>query len=44
MHECEKDMICKGTLVEQVPYFNAPVFLESKQHIGKVDEIFGNLS
>ena len=26
---------------EKVPYFNAPVFLESKTPVGKVDEIFG---
>jgi len=24
-----------------VPYFNAGIFLENKQQIGKVDEIFG---
>lgn len=29
--------------IEDVPYFNAPIFLENKSQIGKVDEIFGNL-
>jgi H/ACA ribonucleoprotein complex subunit 1 len=24
-----------------IPYFNAGIFLENKQQIGKVDEIFG---
>ena len=24
----------------QVPYFNAPIFLENKQQIGRVEEIF----
>ena len=32
--------MCKCTN-EKIPYFNAPVFLENKQQIGKVDEIFG---
>ena len=40
MHPCEDDIVCKCTN-ENVPYFNAPVFLENKQQIGKVDEIFG---
>jgi len=26
-----------------VPFFNAPIYLENKQQIGKVDEIFGTL-
>jgi rRNA processing protein Gar1 len=25
----------------QIPYFNAPIFLENKAKVGKVDEIFG---
>lgn len=29
--------------MEDVPFFNAPVYLENKQSIGKIDEIFGNL-
>lgn len=32
--------MCKCTN-EKIPYFNAPIFLENKQQIGKVDEIFG---
>ncbi|KAK6187965.1 hypothetical protein SNE40_005880 [Patella caerulea] len=40
VHPCESDIVCKCTN-EKVPYFNAPVFLENKQQIGKVDEIFG---
>jgi H/ACA ribonucleoprotein complex subunit 1 len=39
-HTCEDDLVCKCTN-EKVPYFNAPIFLENKQQIGKVDEIFG---
>ena len=26
-----------------VPYFNAPIYLENKEQVGKIDEIFGNL-
>ena len=40
MHPCEDEVVCKCTN-EKVPYFNAPVYLENKQQIGKVDEIFG---
>lgn len=29
--------------IEQVPYFNAPIYTENKQQIGKIDEIFGNI-
>lgn len=29
--------------IEDVPYFNAPIFLENKSQIGKIDEIFGTL-
>ena len=39
-HPCEDDIVCKGTN-EKIPYFNAPIFLENKQQVGKVDEIFG---
>lgn len=28
-------------MYEKVPQFNAPIFLENKEQIGKVDEIFG---
>ena len=40
MHPCEDEMVCKTT-IKDVPYFNAPVYLENKTKIGKVDEIFG---
>ncbi|KAI2656955.1 H/ACA ribonucleoprotein complex subunit 1 [Labeo rohita] len=44
MHPCEDDIVCKSvTENNQVPYFNAPVYLENKEQIGKVDEIFGQL-
>lgn len=40
VHPSEDDLVCKCTN-EKIPYFNAPLFLENKQQIGKVDEIFG---
>ena len=43
MHPCEGELVCKCTN-EKVPYFNAPVFLENKSQIGKVDEIFGPMN
>ncbi|XP_036933043.1 H/ACA ribonucleoprotein complex subunit 1 [Acanthopagrus latus] len=44
IHPCEDDIVCKCTTEEnKVPYFNAPVYLENKEQIGKVDEIFGQL-
>ncbi|XP_074648830.1 uncharacterized protein LOC141904180 [Tubulanus polymorphus] len=39
-HPCEEDLVCRATN-EKIPYFNAPIFLENKEQIGKVDEIFG---
>ena len=44
LHPCEDDTVCKCTTDEnQVPYFNAPVYLENKEQVGKVYEIFGQL-
>ena len=40
VHPSEDDLVCKCTN-EKIPYFNAPVYLENKEQIGKVDEIFG---
>ncbi|KAL3911256.1 MAG: hypothetical protein SGILL_007350 [Bacillariaceae sp.] len=44
MHDCESELVCRWTLDEKVPYFNAGVFLENKRKIGKVDEILGKVS
>ena len=41
-HPCEDDIVCKN-ITEKIPYFNAPVYLENKQQIGKIDEIFGSI-
>ncbi|XP_017962561.1 probable H/ACA ribonucleoprotein complex subunit 1 [Drosophila navojoa] len=39
---CQNDLICKVD-IDDVPYFNAPIFLENKEQIGKIDEIFGTV-
>ena len=39
-HTCQEDLVLKAGLGD-VPYFNAPIYLENKQQIGKIDEIFG---
>lgn len=36
-------MVKCTTEENKVPYFNAPVYLENKEQIGKVDEIFGQI-
>lgn len=41
-YACQDDLVCKVT-IQDVPYFNAPIFLENKEQVGKIDEIFGNL-
>ncbi|XP_011159634.1 probable H/ACA ribonucleoprotein complex subunit 1 [Solenopsis invicta] len=38
----ENDLVLKVD-IEQVPFFNAPIYTENKQQIGKIDEIFGNV-
>ncbi|KAJ3638936.1 hypothetical protein MTP99_002264 [Tenebrio molitor] len=38
----EDDLVAKVE-IEDVPFFNAPIYLENKEQIGKIDEIFGNL-
>merc|ERR1719510_1399596 len=41
-HTCQGDIVLKVTQTD-VPYFNAPIYLENKQQVGKIDEIFGTL-
>lgn len=43
VHACEGEMVCKS-INPKIPYFNAPIFLENKAQIGKVDEILGPLN
>lgn len=38
----QDDLVAKAD-IEDLPYFNAPIYTENKQQIGKIDEIFGNI-
>lgn len=38
---CQDELVIKAD-IEDVPFFNAPIYLENKEQIGKIDEIFGN--
>eukprot|EP01136_Pigoraptor_vietnamica_P008972 Opistho-1_new@44998 len=42
-HPCEGEMVCKSTN-DKIPYFNAPIYLENKTQIGKIEEIFGPMT
>ena len=43
VHPCEDDLVLKCTN-EKIPYFNAPLYFQNKQQVGKVDEIFGPIN
>eukprot|EP00193_Tetraselmis_chui_P008820 CAMPEP_0177767128 /NCGR_PEP_ID=MMETSP0491_2-20121128/8910_1 /TAXON_ID=63592 /ORGANISM="Tetraselmis chuii, Strain PLY429" /LENGTH=135 /DNA_ID=CAMNT_0019283623 /DNA_START=146 /DNA_END=549 /DNA_ORIENTATION=- len=43
IHACEGEAVCKLTN-EKIPYFNAPIFLENKTQVGKIEEIFGPIN
>jgi len=43
VHGVEGDIFCLSSN-PKVPYFNAPIFLENKTPVGKVDEIMGPLN
>lgn len=42
-HPCEGEAVCKLTNA-MIPYFNAPIFLENKTQVGKVEEVFGPIN
>ena len=44
VHEVESQLLVKGLLHQQVPYFNGRIFLHNKEEIGKVDEILGPIN
>ena len=44
VHAVEGEMLCTSTMPEKVPYFNAPIYLQNKSVIGKVDEILGPIN
>ncbi|KPI37278.1 H/ACA ribonucleoprotein complex subunit 1 [Cyphellophora attinorum] len=43
MHPSEGDMVCESTNAK-IPFFNAPIYLENKTQIGKIDEILGPIN
>ncbi|SCU98471.1 LAFA_0G18140g1_1 [Lachancea sp. 'fantastica'] len=43
MHPCEDEVVCRS-INTKIPYFNAPIYLENKTQVGKVDEILGPLN
>eukprot|EP00195_Chlamydomonas_chlamydogama_P007069 CAMPEP_0202894748 /NCGR_PEP_ID=MMETSP1392-20130828/4078_1 /ASSEMBLY_ACC=CAM_ASM_000868 /TAXON_ID=225041 /ORGANISM="Chlamydomonas chlamydogama, Strain SAG 11-48b" /LENGTH=172 /DNA_ID=CAMNT_0049579525 /DNA_START=270 /DNA_END=785 /DNA_ORIENTATION=- len=43
LHACEGEAVVKLTN-EKIPYFNAPIYLENKTQIGKVEEILGSIN
>lgn len=43
MQACEGDIVCRS-INPKIPYFNAPIYLENKTQVGKVDEILGPLN
>ena len=43
VHACEGEMVCES-INPKIPQFNAPIYLENKTSIGKVDEILGPLN
>ncbi|KAI5851426.1 Gar1/Naf1 RNA binding region-domain-containing protein [Morchella snyderi] len=43
MHACEGEIVCQS-INTKIPYFNAPIYLENKSVIGKVDEILGPMN
>ncbi|EEB89469.1 hypothetical protein MPER_12428 [Moniliophthora perniciosa FA553] len=44
MHAVEDEMLCSSTMPDKVPFFNAPIYLQNKSVIGKVDEILGPIN
>ena len=43
MHACEGEIVCISNN-PKIPYFNAPIYLENKSVVGKVDEILGPMN
>lgn len=44
VHAVEDEMLCASLIKDKVPYFNAPIYLNNKSPIGKVDEILGPIN
>ncbi|KAK7681978.1 hypothetical protein QCA50_014941 [Cerrena zonata] len=44
MHAVEDEMLCQSLMPDKVPHFNAPIYLQNKSVIGRVDEILGPIN
>lgn len=44
VHAVEDEMLCQSLMADKVPHFNAPIYLQNKSVIGKVDEILGPIN
>ncbi|CDO74861.1 hypothetical protein BN946_scf185004.g11 [Trametes cinnabarina] len=44
LHAVEDEMLCQSLMPDKVPYFNAPIYLQNKSVIGRVDEILGPIN
>lgn len=44
VHAVEDEMLCASVMPDKVPYFNAPIYLQNKSVIGRVDEILGPIN
>ncbi|KAI0648218.1 Gar1/Naf1 RNA binding region-domain-containing protein [Trametes meyenii] len=44
LHAVEEEMLCQSLMPDKVPYFNAPIYLQNKSVIGRVDEILGPIN
>ncbi|KAH8105472.1 Gar1/Naf1 RNA binding region-domain-containing protein [Cristinia sonorae] len=44
IHAVEDEMLCASLMADKVPHFNAPIYLQNKSQIGKVDEILGPIN
>jgi len=43
MHPCEEFIVLKNEIPDRVPKFNNPLYLENKQKIGVIDDVFGQI-
>ncbi|KAK0648819.1 Gar1/Naf1 RNA binding region-domain-containing protein [Cercophora newfieldiana] len=43
IHACEGEMVCES-INPKIPHFNAPMYLENKTAIGKIDEVLGPIN
>ena len=44
VHAVEDEMLCQSLMPDKVPHFNAPIYLQNKSAIGKIDEILGPIN